>query len=91
MLKNCTEDAVDVYFSIIMDRFDRVCNCERCIEDIKAITLNHLPPAYVVTEKGELYNKINQLAIQYKVDIMNELIKAIEIVSKNPNHNNKLS
>jgi competence protein ComFB len=41
---------------------------------------------YGVTEKGRLYIKINQLGAQFKIDVSNQLIKAIDKVSLNIKH-----
>jgi competence protein ComFB len=63
------------------------CQCEKCIIDLKCITLNHLKPAYFSTNLGGVYLKIEELKQQYLVDIMSELTKAAIIVSENPRHN----
>jgi competence protein ComFB len=52
--------------------------------DIMAFALNHLPPRYVVTEKGHLYTRIDELKEQFKTDIVVELSKAIKHVKANP-------
>ncbi len=52
--------------------------------DILAYTLNHLPPRYVVTEKGHLYTRVDELKHQFKTDILVELSKAIKHVKANP-------
>ena len=30
-----------------------LCSCQRCLEDVKALTLNHLAPKYVVLEPND--------------------------------------
>ncbi len=52
--------------------------------DILAYTLNHLPPRYIVTEKGHLYTRVDELKHQFKTDILVELSKAIKHVKANP-------
>jgi competence protein ComFB len=52
--------------------------------DIMAYTLNHLPPRYVVSEKGHLYTRVDELRQQFKTDIIVELTKAINQVKANP-------
>lgn len=84
-LKNCMEEAVaDMLDDVIKDM--DICKCERCRYDIAAIALNHLPPRYVVTEEGEIYARTNELAVQFAADIISEIIRAVEVVSKYPNH-----
>jgi len=62
------------------------CTCDNCQHDILAIALNALPAKYVVTKKGELYSKINNLQHQFDVDIISAIAKASVIVSRNPRH-----
>lgn len=86
MLKNCMEDMVNDMLPDLLEKYEGICTCEKCIQDIKAIALNNLQPLYGVTEKGILYIKANQLGTQFKIDIANQLIKAIEKVSLNIKH-----
>ena len=65
-----------VYLSLRVD--------EKAKLDIIAYALNHLPPRYVVTEKGHLYTRVNELKQQFKTDIVVELSKAISHVKANP-------
>jgi competence protein ComFB len=52
--------------------------------DVVAYSLNHLPPRYVVTEKGRLFTRVEELKQQFKTDIVVELSKAIGHVTANP-------
>ncbi len=63
-----------------------VCNCEHCMLDMMAIALNDLPTHYIVTEKGEVYSKVNSLMVQFSADVTTSIIKAIKIVKNNPRH-----
>ena len=82
------EIIIDRQLSKVLKSYTDICKCDKCIQDIKAIALNNLKPKYVVTEKGMIYTKTNERAVQFEVDVTRELIKAIEIVSKNPKHDN---
>lgn len=86
MLKNFMEELVDTYLPTLIVNFNYVCKCEKCILDIKALALNNLKPLYLVTEKGEVYSKNDQLGVQYRVDVINQLAQSIQLVSKNPRH-----
>lgn len=86
MLRNYMENAVDLTLRDIMRSGDLPCNCEKCVNDIKAIALNNLKPMYVVTDEGLIYNKIKELNIQFRADIIGELTNAIRIVGGNPRH-----
>ena len=56
-LKNSNEDLVADLTKEIMAETD-MCHCDKCRLDVMALALNHLPPAYVVTFKGELFANI---------------------------------
>lgn len=86
MLKNYMEIVVDEMMPDVLDEKELSCNCQHCIEDIKAITLNNLKPMYVVSKKGILYTKLNEFSIQFRADITKELVSAIEMVKNNPRH-----
>jgi len=51
--------------------------------------LNDLPPQYIVTKRGEIYSKINNLKAQFEVDVISAITKAAILVKRNPNHNTK--
>lgn len=86
MLKNYMEISTEEVLKDLLKSHELKCSCERCIEDIKAIALNNLKPMYVVTEKGMLYSKIEDMNIQSKADVISALMMAIEKVEEKPNH-----
>lgn len=88
-LKNYTEVMVNDMMETVLNKYPNICKCEKCLLDIKAIALNLLTTRYVVTEEGELYKKIEEMNIQLQVDITSALVKAIEMVSTNPKHDEK--
>ncbi|SHJ29202.1 competence protein ComFB [Clostridium amylolyticum] len=86
MIKNYIEDVVERLVPEILNEYTDICKCPMCVEDIKAIALNRIPPKYSVSEKGLLYIKTNELITQFKMDIVKEIVIAINIVSENPRH-----
>lgn len=86
MLVNLMEKEVVHTLGKILDQMDDLCKCEKCRMDMAAIALNNLKPNYVVTEKGELYSKINQMNYQFNTDVVAALTSAIELVKNNPKH-----
>lgn len=81
------EEVVDFLLPTVLKKYENICKCEKCIEDIKAIALNNLKPLYVVTERGNIYAKVNELNTQFRADAIKEITGAIEKVCKNPRHN----
>lgn len=86
MIKNYMEIIVDDTLKDILEKEDLKCKCEICRDDIKAITLNNLEHLYVATERGILYTKLNEFSVQFKTDVIQELLVSIEKVKKNPRH-----
>ena len=85
-LRNYMELEVERYLPNLLKAFPNICQCNSCLLDIKAIALNNLPSHYVVSDKGALFVKIEELSVQFETDVMKALIDAIAIVSKNPRH-----
>lgn len=82
---------------IVMNAMDDIlkdinmCKCEKCRLDVAAKALNDLPPQYIVTEKGEVYSKINSLQAQFEVDVIAAITKAAILVKRNPQHDGYLN
>lgn len=62
------------------------CKCCQCFDDIMAVALNNIKPYYITTKKGEVYAEYSSLETQKKAEVISEVIKAIEFVSKHRNH-----
>ena len=62
------------------------CKCDRCIEDMTALALNHLPAKYVSSHNGELFSKLDSTMRQNSVDINVAVTNAIDCVSARPSH-----
>lgn len=85
-IHNYMEDMVAEILENLLSERNDLCRCKKCKQDMIALTLNKLPCKYIVTEKGRLYTKLTELELQLKVDIIKELIKAMNIVKANPQH-----
>lgn len=62
------------------------CKCEKCVNDMMALALNSTKPAYVNTDEGVLFKRINSTLPQTTTDIDIAVVKAVEMVSGNPKH-----
>ncbi|HEX2946447.1 MAG TPA: late competence development ComFB family protein [Clostridia bacterium] len=85
-IKNYMEEIVFNQMKDVLTDIN-MCTCDKCLLDIAAIALNDLPPKYLVTEKGELYSKINTLKQQFEVDVIAAITKAAVLVKRSPRHN----
>ncbi|EDS78641.1 late competence development ComFB family protein [Clostridium massiliodielmoense] len=87
-LKNYSEEAVDKLLIKVLAKYENICKCEQCKRDIKAYALNYIAPKYITSEKGEIYARaLNEINKQETINIINAIMRAIEVVSKNPKHN----
>ncbi|MDY0235478.1 MAG: late competence development ComFB family protein [Gudongella sp.] len=87
IVHNTMEELVFRYIDKAFQREDsHMCTCERCRMDVAAIALNNLPTKYVATDKGEIYVKIQEMELQYIVDVIREVTMAMEKVKTHPSH-----
>ena len=85
---NCMEDIVEDKMDEVLASFPGCCKCESCRQDIAVITLNNLRPRYVSTEKGQIFARIEESTQQAEIEVLRQLMLAVEIVSKHPHHGN---
>ena len=84
-LKNHMEEVVFNQMKSVLSGID-VCTCDKCAMDIAAIALNELPAKYIVTDRGALFSKIDALYQQFEIGVTTAIIRAAQIVQKNPMH-----
>lgn len=63
-----------------------LCDCERCMEDVKALTLNNLPSKYVVLEPGDRIPRLTVYEGRFASDITAQLLQACKMVMAHPHH-----
>ena len=63
-----------------------LCSCERCLEDVKALTLNNLPSKYVVLEPGDRIPRLTVYEGRFSSDITAQLLQACKLVMAHPHH-----
>ncbi|WP_084145968.1 late competence development ComFB family protein [Anaerovorax odorimutans] len=63
-----------------------MCTCEKCTNDVIALTLNMLPPMYVSSDAGQLFAKLNSYEKQYSTDLLSAVLKACIQVEGNSRH-----
>lgn len=86
MIKNYVEQIVEETLSHTLKLCPDICKCQKCINDIKCITLNNIKPKYFNDDMEGILLKLESLRIQYKTDILHQIIKSITIVSQNKRH-----
>ncbi len=89
-LKNFMEDCVIAKIDAMIPQYPGYCFCEECKRDVAILALNHLPPKYVSTEKGQIFARVEGMGRQYEVEIIKQVAEAIEIVNAHPRHKSNI-
>lgn len=63
-----------------------LCQCKRCLEDVKALTLNNLPPKYVVLAEHDRIPRLTVYEGRFSSDITSQLLQACKFVMQRPHH-----
>ena len=85
-LKNFMEDVVLGKLDQVLAQYPDRCQCDQCRRDIAILALNHLPAHYSSTEKGEIFTRVQAMSLEYEVEVIQQIAKAIELVSAHPRH-----
>ncbi len=85
-LKNYMEDVVLEKLDDVMAQYPYCCTCDHCKRDIATLALNHLPPRYISSHKVDVFTRLDEMSVQYEVEVIQAIAKAIEIVHKQPRH-----
>ncbi|MCI8285614.1 MAG: late competence development ComFB family protein, partial [Firmicutes bacterium] len=85
---NVAEELVRSKVTSLMQS-NNMCTCSRCTNDVVALTLNKVPPKYVVTHKGILYARINACLPQYQTDLVTAISEACLTVKNHARHTEK--
>lgn len=84
-LKNEAEEIVKEILYEEMAKNESICNCNDCVIDIVALSLNNLKPKYTTSLKGNIY--IAARADTEYIKTVREAIKyAVEKITANPSH-----
>ena len=82
---NIMEEIMRMEAPRVMSTFS-MCQCDRCLCDVMAFALNHMPAKYVVSRRGVLFTKAASYGSQYRTDIFSSLTQACNIVKQSPRH-----
>lgn len=85
-LRNYMEDLVWQQMDEVLAKQPATCRCEQCRYDVASLALNMLPPRYVVTAAGETYTRVKALEMQFIIDIIGAISRAMVIVQAKPRH-----
>ena len=67
-------------------RMFHLCECPRCLADVKALALSHLPPKYVVLEGSTYTPMMSFYQAKFDSDVTAQVIHACKQVMEAPRH-----
>lgn len=82
---NVMEKIVEDQVGYFMKQLD-VCTCDRCVADVKALSLTNLPPKYIVTARATVAPLLNFYTNKFIGQVTVELTKACRTVKEFPHH-----
>lgn len=85
MTKNYMELLVSSILGEIIVNY-QICKCQDCLNDIKSVALNTLPPMYFLSTALEGEKTVFLLDRQRKISVLAKVVEAIETIKKN-DHN----
>ena len=83
MLHNVMEDLVEEWLGKVIPQYD-CCKCDKCLMDMKAMSLNKLKPHYVVARN--VYSKTNYLNMAMQNEILMAVVTSVEFIKDHPRH-----
>lgn len=83
--KNVMEELVIEQIDKYIDTLD-ICHCSVCRCDLAALSLNHLKPKYVNTEKGRLISTTEKMSYDNMLEIVGVIAECAESVKMHPRH-----
>ncbi len=86
-INNINEELVIELMEKILNADKTICRCHLCIEDIYALSLNHLPPLYVQSTFKDTTSHDNDLTrILDRAKVEKAVREATNKVNSNPYH-----
>lgn len=91
-IKNVMEIIVADVLKQYLPQFKLSCTCARCLADIQAHALNHLPPKYVVNPERQPYIRaVHEVNQDEALNVLKVVTQAATIISANPRCENSQS
>ena len=84
--RNYMEQVVATKLDEVLQGRTDICTCAQCKTEMITYALNHLPPRYISSHKGEIYGKIEEMDTQTNADISKVIVSAVKVVAANPRH-----
>lgn len=84
-IKNVMENVVRDVLRQHKEHMNLRCSCQRCLDDILAISLNELQPRYIVNDEHQPYVRaMHEADKEGAMNILMVVTKAASVVSNNP-------
>lgn len=84
-IHNVMEDLIRVEIEENIDTLG-ICSCPICRRDLMTLTLNHVAPKYVSTEKGAIVSKVGGMSRTERIKLLAEIAHYAQMVRDKPRH-----
>lgn len=84
-IHNVMEDLVRVEIEENIDTLG-ICPCPICQRDLLTLTLNHVAPKYVSTERGAIVSKVGGMSRTERIKLLAEIAQYAQMVKEKPRH-----
>ena len=81
IMQALVEDSADRYIKMF-----GLCDCPKCVADVKALALNNLVPKYIVAPENERNPRVIIYNERYHAEVTAQILRACKIVMDNPLH-----
>lgn len=84
-IRNVMEMIVQDVLNHNLSQLKLRCTCERCLDDIQAHALNHLPPKYIVNPEHQPYIRaVHEVNQTEALNVLKVVTQAATIISASP-------
>jgi competence protein ComFB len=84
-IHNVMEDLIKLEIDENIDTLG-ICPCPICRRDLMTLTLNHVSPKYVSTEKGAIMSRVGGNNRVERIKLLAEIANYAQMVKERPRH-----
>ncbi len=84
-IKNVMETIVQDVLKNNLTQLRMTCTCDRCLDDVRAHALNHLPPKYIVNPEHQPYIRaVHEVNQNEALNVLKIVTQAATVISDRP-------
>ena len=84
--KNYMEEAVEVMLNRVAPQYPDICMCDRCRTGMLLVAQRRQRQRCISARKGAVLQRAKGMELQYEVEVLTEVMRAVQIVGGQPHH-----